>query len=197
MPKVSEEHMQARREQILDAASNCFARNGFHQTSMKDICEEAGLSPGAVYLQFSSKEDIIEASWKRAEEVRTARFEETRQIETFLQAFGKVTENFSRRLAQPAPDKAWQLWIQLLSEALRDPHIRENICRKWEETAKQITILFRQGTESGEFKCHIDLDIAARVYLAMHDGLILQKIIDPEQDVPKYLEAFNILLNHS
>jgi AcrR family transcriptional regulator len=197
MPKVSEKYMQVRKEQILDAASNCFARKGFHQTSMKDICEESRLSPGSVYLHFNSKEDIIEASWKRAEEIRTARFEEVKQKETPLQAFNTTRENFSKRLAQPAPDKAWQLWVQLLSESLRDPHIRKNICRKWDETAKQLADLFQQSTESGEFECKIDCDVAARVYLAMHDGLVLQKIIDPKQDVPKYLEAFNILLNQS
>jgi len=37
---------------------------------------------GSVYLHFNSKEDIIEASWKRAEEIRTARFEEVKQKET-------------------------------------------------------------------------------------------------------------------
>lgn len=56
MPKVSDAHLEARREQILDAAEACFSREGFHQTSMQDICREAELSPGAVYRHFSSKE---------------------------------------------------------------------------------------------------------------------------------------------
>src|SRR5690242_15007919 len=64
MPKVSEQHMEARRQQIIDAAYRCFARKGFHQTTMRDIYEEAGLSPGAVYHYFSSKADIIEASFR-------------------------------------------------------------------------------------------------------------------------------------
>jgi AcrR family transcriptional regulator len=105
MPKVSTGYMQARREQILDAASNCFARKGFHLTSMKDICKEAELSPGAVYLHFSSKEDIIEASWKRAGEIRTTRFEELRQAETFLQSFSKVRTISPRGLQNPVQTK--------------------------------------------------------------------------------------------
>ena len=59
MPKVTEEHLEARRTQILDAALACFSRNGFHQTTMHDICSEAGLSPGAVYRYFDSKEAMI------------------------------------------------------------------------------------------------------------------------------------------
>ena len=62
MPKVSEAHIEARRQQILEAANACFSRQGFHQSSVQDICREAGLSPGAVYRYFPSKEHIIAAT---------------------------------------------------------------------------------------------------------------------------------------
>jgi AcrR family transcriptional regulator len=61
MPKVSEEHLAARRRQILDAALVCFSRDGFHRTPMQAIFEESGLSPGAVYRYFKGKDDIVAA----------------------------------------------------------------------------------------------------------------------------------------
>src|SRR5438093_13661882 len=61
MPKVQPEYLEHRREQILAAAAACFSRNGFHQTSMQDICAEADVSPGAFYRYFRSKEEIIGA----------------------------------------------------------------------------------------------------------------------------------------
>src|ERR671919_677151 len=61
MPKVSEEHLEARRRQILDAALTCFSREGFHRTPMQAIFEESGLSPGAVYRYFKGKEEIVQA----------------------------------------------------------------------------------------------------------------------------------------
>src|SRR5262249_43088830 len=61
MPKVTEEHLQARRRQILSAALRCFARQGFHRTTMQDIFREAYLSPGAVYTYFSGKDELIGA----------------------------------------------------------------------------------------------------------------------------------------
>jgi AcrR family transcriptional regulator len=61
MPKVSEEHLAARRRQILDAALVCFSRDGFYRTPMQAIFEESGLSPGAVYRYFKSKDDIVAA----------------------------------------------------------------------------------------------------------------------------------------
>ena len=61
MPKVTQQHRDARREQILAAARRCFLRDGFHATSMQDLFAEAGLSSGAVYSYFASKDDVIEA----------------------------------------------------------------------------------------------------------------------------------------
>ena len=61
MPKVTAAHRESRREQILIAAWKCFSRNGFHSTSMADVIAEAGLSAGAVYLYFRSKDEIIVA----------------------------------------------------------------------------------------------------------------------------------------
>src|SRR6266851_6449324 len=59
MPKVSQEHLERRRQQILDAAVDCFATRGFHATSMQDIFKAAGLSAGAVYRYFPSKAALI------------------------------------------------------------------------------------------------------------------------------------------
>src|SRR3954454_5960724 len=59
MPKVTEEHVDARRRQILSAALRCFAREGFHRATMQDIFREADLSPGAVYTYFKGKDELV------------------------------------------------------------------------------------------------------------------------------------------
>ncbi|MFI4975454.1 MAG: TetR/AcrR family transcriptional regulator [Caulobacterales bacterium] len=61
MPKISDARKDARRSQILQAAIRCFARQGFHRTTIQDICVDAGLSHGAVYSYFDSKDAIIAA----------------------------------------------------------------------------------------------------------------------------------------
>ena len=71
MPKVTEEHRTARRRQIADAALRCFARTGFQQTSMADIIAESGLSAGAIYGHYKSKEELVELA---VTEVLDARF---------------------------------------------------------------------------------------------------------------------------
>ncbi|MEQ1613599.1 MAG: helix-turn-helix domain-containing protein, partial [Hyphomicrobiaceae bacterium] len=57
MPKLKPATHNARRANILDAAEQCFARQGFHRTTMQDICKAAEVSSGAVYVYFKSKED--------------------------------------------------------------------------------------------------------------------------------------------
>ncbi|MFI6693783.1 TetR/AcrR family transcriptional regulator [Streptomyces sp. NPDC050433] len=61
MARVSQQHLDARRQQILDGAARCFARNGFHATSMHDVLREVDLSAGAVYRYFAGKEELIGA----------------------------------------------------------------------------------------------------------------------------------------
>jgi AcrR family transcriptional regulator len=61
VPRVSQRHRDARRQQIVDAARRCFTRNGFQATSMQDIFAESGLSAGAVYGYFASKDDLVAA----------------------------------------------------------------------------------------------------------------------------------------
>jgi AcrR family transcriptional regulator len=61
MPKVSPQYRAERRAHIMAAARRCFIRNGFHAASMHDLVEEAGMSSGAVYRYFPSKDAVIEA----------------------------------------------------------------------------------------------------------------------------------------
>ncbi|MFZ2625050.1 MAG: helix-turn-helix domain-containing protein [Propionibacterium sp.] len=62
MPKVSPEHEEQQHAAILTAARRCFARNGFHATSMDDIITQAGMSPSTVYRHFRGKDEIIYAA---------------------------------------------------------------------------------------------------------------------------------------
>ena len=61
MPKVKPETLAIRREEILQAAEICFARQGFHQTTIQDVIRESGLSAGCIYGHFASKEELIQA----------------------------------------------------------------------------------------------------------------------------------------
>ncbi|MDV3123797.1 TetR/AcrR family transcriptional regulator [Mycobacterium sp. 21AC1] len=61
MPKVDQSYLDARRQQIVDAARTRFAGQGFAGTSLADIVTESGLSNGAIYRYFTSKDEIVTA----------------------------------------------------------------------------------------------------------------------------------------
>ncbi len=66
MPKVGQAHLDARRQQIVDAARARFASHGFARTSMADVVSESGLSTGAIYRYFTSKDEIVIAVCEQA-----------------------------------------------------------------------------------------------------------------------------------
>ncbi len=73
MPRVSHEHLEQRRQQIIEAAGRCFAAKGFDGTSMQDIFKESGLSAGAVYRYFPAKADLVfEIAKDKREAVQSA-----------------------------------------------------------------------------------------------------------------------------
>ena len=59
MPRVTADHLESRRQEIVRAALRCFAREGFHATSVRDVVRESGLSAGAVYSYFPSKAELV------------------------------------------------------------------------------------------------------------------------------------------
>ncbi|WP_372983670.1 TetR/AcrR family transcriptional regulator [Microbacterium sp.] len=59
MPRVTDDHRRARRDEIARAALRCLERTGIHQTSISDIVEESGLSTGAIYSNFPNKREIM------------------------------------------------------------------------------------------------------------------------------------------
>jgi AcrR family transcriptional regulator len=68
MPRVTQAHLDARRQQIIDAARARFGEHGFARTSMPDLAEASGLSIGAIYRYFTSKDEIIVAICEQASE---------------------------------------------------------------------------------------------------------------------------------
>jgi len=61
MPKVSNEHKQRRREEILEAAQRVFARHGYEGATVRRLEEETGLSRGAIFSYFENKDALFVA----------------------------------------------------------------------------------------------------------------------------------------
>lgn len=110
----------ARRQQVLNAAADCFRRRGFHAASMAEIAKTAGMSAGHIYNLFENKDDIIAAIVERDCEEIVQRIGELQQEADIMQAMLSATEQAIDEHSQVA-DAALEL--EVLAEASRNPRL--------------------------------------------------------------------------
>jgi AcrR family transcriptional regulator len=108
MPKVGQDHLDARRQQIIDAARACFAGHGFARTSMADIVTESGLSTGAIYRYFAGKDEIVIAVCEQASEAFPTALT-TEAVTGFLEHVRTLArdQGHARLTAQVYSEAAW------------------------------------------------------------------------------------------
>ncbi len=124
-PKVSEKHLEDRRQQILDAAVASFSRKGFHQATIEDIRLEAGLSRGAVYHYFKSKEDIIDGLRQRSADETDAIFADVAEIEDPMDNLIGLVDSTLDRMIDPASLDGNRLALFLWGESLVNRRIMD------------------------------------------------------------------------
>jgi AcrR family transcriptional regulator len=194
MPKVPKEHGEARRRQIIDAAYQCFARKGFHQTTMRDIYQETGLSAGAVYHYFDSKEAIIQASldidFLRSRDL----FDAAVASADPLKALRELLGFFFQGLKQAAALGAGRVNVQGWGEALVNPKLMETFQRVWGYYHAAVAQAVRKAQAAGQIASDLDPAAYSQVLVSLYYGLELQKALTPDLDVDKYAAVVGTLL---
>ena len=183
MPKLKPETQQARRAAILDAAERCFARAGFHRSTMQDICKEAGISPGALYVYFASKEDLIAGIVERDRTKLASKLAELPDAPDLLSALAKLGEHYT--VEEPQYKRV--LCIEIGSEATRNPVVGD-IYRSVDEFCRQnFAQVFAQARDAGKIAPNADPETLAQVVSLLGDGLFWRRAVDPNFDAQKIL----------
>lgn len=190
MPKVTEAHIEARKQQILEAAGCCFGRQGFHKTTMQDICAEASLSPGAVYRYFPSKEEIIEAMVAERRRQGFVRIEEARGLSSTIEALNALAGAFDDLddLSGSAVD------VELWGEAFRNPRIAGALCGDIDLVCGAFTEIITAAQARGDINPRVDPESVARIMLSSFQGMVIQKSLDPNVDLDKYVETLKAMM---
>ena len=195
MPKVSEAHIAARSQQILGAARACFARQGFHQTSIQDICKEAKLSPGAVYRYFPSKEHIIAATCLECQEgiIEMITSAKSQGISP-LQTVNIIIEHGLEMLHSDSFQEFGMMNVQVWSEAMRSDEVKEALLTATFNTLGQaIADLVQEAQESGEIDSKLTPQAVACTIMGMFHGLVLHKSLDSKLDIGACGEAMRAM----
>lgn len=195
MPKLKPDTQRARRENILDAALRCFARGGFHATTMQDICKEAAVSPGAVYVYFASKEDLIAGLCERDRSEFAERFSIVSSAPDFLDALRQIGEHY---FVDESPDRQ-RFVIEMGIEATRNPRIAEIFMTVDEYCFDSFKALFQRLKDEGRIAPAIDIETLAKVFNVIGDGMFWRRAIEPGFNaravLPVLVELVGSLLN--
>lgn len=199
MPRVSDAHRAARREQIVGAAMRCVAREGFHKTTMADVIRESGLSAGAVYGYFRSKDQLIRAIADLAiGEVagvlhelagRSGPVEPADAVQVFLE-----------HVTTPAPGTDVDLSrvaVQAWAEAARDPEVHALAKDKMGAVREAMGAVVRRCRRDGTLPASVDADRAAQVLFALLPGFVLQRLILQDVTVESYVDGLRGLLRRA
>lgn len=194
MPKLKPDTQRARREHILDAAELCFARSGFHRTTMQDICKGAGISPGALYLYFGSKEDLIAGIAERDRAEFATRFAALAAAPDFLAALSQIGEQYF--IDEPAHKR--RMCVEIGIESTRNARVGE-IHRSVDKFVRDsFKELFERMRAEGRIDPVLDIPALAETFATIGDGLFWRRAIDPDFDaravLPAVVAAFGSLL---
>lgn len=194
MPKVSEEHMEARRAQVIAAAIACFAEKGFHKTSMKEICERAMLSPGAVYNYFESKDEIIASVMKSSQYENRSILQKARivgnnmndQVELALSGSKKMLKGLDVQTCIRAD-------IMFAAEALTNAELAELGTENYNSIMEHLLDLTQQWQKKGWINQQLQPEALAQVLFSCVQGLSLQLVINPKLDLDAYFASVKAL----
>jgi AcrR family transcriptional regulator len=196
MPKVTAEHRLARRRQIVGAARRCVIEQGFHKTTMADVIRESGLSAGAVYGYFKSKEEIVEAIAEEALSTVDELFGKILASEEPLSPFAALEAALDHVVAiaeRPGGDVT-RVAIQAWSEALRNPAIMTIAQGKYSQVRGRFEDVARRGQADGTVDPSVDPRYIAQVLFGIIPGFVLQRLVMGDVDPKTYTAGLRALL---
>src|SRR5205809_6092848 len=191
MPKVVPEYKEEARSRILDVANKVFAEKGYHEATMEDIAKRLGVSKGAIYLYFSSKEDLFEAMVKTAPQAFK---------EILYSSFGNevnpiqsATEFFDKMLKMSASNPG--LSFEILSEASRNPSLKRILKQNHLEHEEVLTNFLAEGRKRRIVGDNLDLRPLANALIALWNGLetLLVSGLTIEEARNAWLEALKAI----
>ncbi len=167
------------RNRILEAAEECFTRYGYDSTGVAEICNTAGVSKGALYHHFPSKQAIFVEmfeTWLRSFVAEMERIRDSAaSVPDALLRMVKMTGLIFQTAAGQLP-----LFIEFLTKASRDPETWKATIAPYKFFRKFFADLIHRGIEEGTIQ-EVDPERTAQIIVAYGAGLVMQGVFDPEE----------------
>ncbi|MGE5462683.1 MAG: TetR/AcrR family transcriptional regulator [Syntrophothermus sp.] len=164
------------RSRILEAAIKLFSSRGYNKASVDEICREAGISKGAFYHHFKSKQALFLAlldGWLQSIDSAIEASRDKTAPETFMQ----MTEAFPF-IFETAGD-GLPMFLEFWMQASRDKEIWEASLAPYRRYHRYFTSLIKKGVQEGSF-VEVDPELTSRMIVSTAMGLLLQSLLDPK-----------------
>ncbi len=196
-PKMPQEHREFRRQQILEAAWQCFAEKGYQETTIRVIAERMNLSTGIIYSYFKGKDDLLEAIHTCSMDNKKKIADNIRQKETAREAINELFSQFFKSYSMKDLKKGVQADIRFWSEAVKRKNFRKLFISQYKYIQKIITQSIQEGIKNGEFKSEFDLHGYVSFVSALFLGLEVQlALIDKTATLSYFEDIRKILLSN-
>ncbi len=191
MPALSPEAMEERRDHIMAAAMKCFAAQGFKGTSMRDICKEADLSVGGVYVHFKAKDDILTALASKFQAERQETYEEVEPNEKEPhKAIGDMLRRLTDYFSEDGFEQELYADIVMMGEAVNIAQLRDVLI----ETDKQHMKNFEKLAKPLSGDKPFDQETLGQVITGSLFGLLVLKAYHNKLDHNRYVDCVEALL---
>ena len=167
-----------RPEQILKAAVSCFAKRGFHQTSMHDISAEAGISVGLIYRYFQNKEAVISAMADRHKKEIHELLERARRAASLLESLEIL---FTAHCCENSPNVQSAFVVDLYAEASRNPQVADLIRDVLQTAMDGVTDLIARSPEAQAAAHGLAPNELAELIFAVARGMLLRDVLQPQE----------------
>lgn len=167
------------RQRLLLAAGEVFAQRGYDRASLDDVAAAAGLTKGAVYSSFASKDDLFYALMRERIDERLALVTEAVERQTTV---SDMTRDAGSGLAQlMSSQRDWHLlFIEFWARAVRDPELHDEFARE----RRSVRGLVAQFLEARAAEAGVNLPAPAEqlavAVLALSNGIAIEHLADPE-----------------
>ena len=191
---MTQQRSEETRATILDAAVRRFSISGYDAASVDDICEEAGVSKGAFYHHFPTKQTVFLAlleGWLKTIDTGLDGLRKETVPETFVAMTKLLPVIFT------SADESMPMFLEFWTQASRDETVWKATIAPYRHYREYFINLIRDGIEEGSLKQDVDPESAAQVILSLAVGLFLQGVLDPKgADWQKVAEqSLQVLMN--
>jgi AcrR family transcriptional regulator len=197
MAKVSVAHMEARRQSILDAASLVFSRRGFQAATMAEVAKEAGISPGAIYRYFESKDDLAHGCFSEGTQaIHDQWLKPIPPGQPPLEEFGALGRLTFGTLKEPGQREETILSFEHLLSLARsgDEEGLGALRRDHEEALDGIRRRIAAAQEAGALPRTLDARALAEALFSFYWGARMARLMNPEADTDAQFEQILALI---